>query len=100
VIDTFCATCFVVVFVRTFIWGVGWALSIAIFARVILSWISLPLPVGLQRWLFDVTEPVLGPIRRALPTSFGLDFSPLIALILVGLIRDLLLMLVPVSIAF
>jgi YggT family protein len=101
-LDTFCVACFLLVFMRTFIAGLGWALSLAVLARVILSWIRLPLPLGLQRWIFEITEPILAPIRRALPQGAlgGLDFSPLIALLIIGLARDVLLMLVPVSLLF
>lgn len=61
--------------------------------RIVLSWIRVPLPSAVERWLFDVTEPVLAPIRRALPLMGGLDFSPFIALLLVGLVRQILLQL-------
>ena len=37
-----------------------------------------------------LVEPILAPIRRILPTAGGLDFSPLILLILVFFVRTLL----------
>lgn len=37
-----------------------------------------------------VTEPILAPIRNILPAAGGLDFSPLIAILLLELIRRLL----------
>ena len=88
---------FVLVFAHTFIFGIGWALQLLILARVILSWVQVPLPGGLQRWMFNITEPILAPIRRALPAMGGLDFSPVAALLLVGLVRDLLLQVVPIA---
>lgn len=42
-------------------------------------------------FLYRVTEPVLGPIRRRLPSFNGIDFSPLVALLLVWVIQDFLL---------
>lgn len=36
---------------------------------------------GVPRFLWDVTEPVLGPVRRILPPMGGLDFSPLVVII-------------------
>jgi len=39
---------------------------------------------------YKVTEPVLRPIRRILPNFGGVDFSPLVAILLLYFIRDLL----------
>jgi uncharacterized protein YggT (Ycf19 family) len=38
----------------------------------------------------SLTEPILGPIRRFLPPIVGLDFSPLIALILLDLVQQII----------
>ncbi len=38
-----------------------------------------------------IVEPLLRPIRRALPPIGGLDFSPLVLIILIGLVRQFLL---------
>ena len=40
--------------------------------------------------LFRLTEPVLGPIRRILPSIGGLDLSPIIVFIAIWFIRNLL----------
>ena len=58
---------------------------IAVFARVILSWFPLQ-PGGALAQIFSVvyaiTEPVLGPLRRAIPPIGGmLDISPIIVII-------------------
>jgi YggT family protein len=51
-------------------------------ARVIMSWIS-PGPSGTFGVLiYDLTEPVLAPIRRVLPKSQVVDWSPLVAFFL------------------
>lgn len=91
--EAFCVSCFLIVFLRTFVAALAWGLSAAILVRVVLAWIRVPLPHAVERWLFDVTEPILGPIRRALPLMGGLDFSPFLALILIGLVRQILLQL-------
>jgi YggT family protein len=57
---------------------------LAIFARAILSFfpISHGSPIaGVASFLFRVTEPVLAPVRRALPPMGGLDLSPLVVII-------------------
>jgi len=59
----------------------------AIFGRIVLSWFPLS-PGGAMAsifsFLFSVTEPVLGPVRRMLPPvrlgGMGLDFSPIVVL--------------------
>jgi len=71
-------------------------MNILIIARVIISWIQ-PNPSD-QRWrkligiVYDLTEPILGPIRDLLPTgSIGIDFSPLVAIFALSIIRSFLI---------
>jgi YggT family protein len=85
---------FLRVFTQAFIEVLGGVLTAAIFVRVLLSWIQVQLPMGLADFLFSVTEPILGPIRRALPAMGGFDFSPIIALIAIQFVQGLLLTLV------
>ena len=58
-----------------------------IFGRIILSW--FPISPGsalasVYSILYTITEPVLGPIRRVMPTigfgGMGLDLSPIIVI--------------------
>ena len=62
---------------------------LAIFARIILSWFPLspdsPL-ASVFSFLYTITEPILGPIRRALPPLGMFDLSPLIVLFAVRLL--------------
>lgn len=60
-----------------------------IFLRIIMSWFVRRRNRGMQ-FLMDVTEPILGPIRRALPRFGMLDLSPLVAFVLIELVRGLL----------
>jgi YggT family protein len=85
------------VFVEAFINVLAQALTLAIFARVILSWVPIRLPWGLGDFFVDVTEPILGPIRRALPFMGGIDFSPLIALVAIQTIASILLRVLPAT---
>jgi YggT family protein len=45
------------------------------------------------KFIFDVTEPILGPIRELLPRGgiLGIDVSPLIALFALSIIRNFLI---------
>ena len=65
-------------------------LSIAIFLRAILSWFSPGSTNTLVVILHRATEPILAPLRRIIPRTRGLDFSPLVAIILLQLIIRLL----------
>jgi YggT family protein len=87
----------VIVFLEAFINVLALALTIAIFARVILSWVPVRLPWGLGEFVWAVSEPVLAPIRRALPFMGGIDFSPFIALIAIQTIASILLRLLPTT---
>jgi YggT family protein len=59
-----------------------------VFARIILSWFPIS-PGGVMAqvfsFLYTITEPVLGPIRRAIPPvgmgGMGFDLSPIIVII-------------------
>ena len=61
------------------------AYIIILFARIIMSWFPVS-PGGamstIYGFLFSITEPVLGPIRRIIPPigmgGMGLDLSPMI----------------------
>ncbi len=63
-----------------------------IIIRVIISWVrpnvTDPNWRNLLRILYNITEPILGPIRRLLPQGIGIDFSPLIALIALNILRN------------
>ncbi len=94
-----CTTCLLIVFAEAFINVLAGALTLAIFVRVILSWIpNARLPFGLGDFVFGVSEPILSPIRRAMPFFGGIDFSPFIALLLIQLVSSLVLRVIPPAI--
>ena len=66
----------------TFIQLLVWVLIVAIFIRVILSW--LPMSGGqfnpLIAIIYQITEPVLAPLRRVIPRLGIFDLTPTIAL--------------------
>jgi YggT family protein len=72
------------VFLSAFIQLVFIAVWLLIFGRVVLSWFD---PAGRSRiggFVVAATEPILGPIRRALPRTGMIDLSPLIVLIVLS----------------
>jgi YggT family protein len=93
-----CISSLLITFVDAFVQVFFGALTIAIFIRVILSWVQTRLPFGINEFVFAVTEPILGPIRRLLPAAAGMDLSPLVALIaLQYLIEPFVLRLLPAA---
>lgn len=69
-------------FVRLFA-TILWLLLIA---RVVLSWTNPTGGGGIVAFIYQVTEPILAPIRRVLPPTGGIDWSPLIAMLVIGAI--------------
>lgn len=61
-----------------------------VLASVILSWVPLEPSNPFVRFVNALTEPVLKPIREVLPKSLGIDFSPLVLLIALSIIRRFL----------
>jgi YggT family protein len=64
--------------------------NLVLLARVIMSWFNPHLSGPIGRLLFDLTEPVLAPIRAVMPRSQTLDFSPLVAFLLLQLLSALI----------
>ena len=89
---------FLLVFLEAFINIAAQALVLLIFVRVIMSWVPMRLPFGLNELVWNVTEPVLAPIRRFMPMAGGMDFSPLIALLLIQIVASILLRVLPPAI--
>ena len=69
-------------------------LSVAILARVLISWLRLnpyhPIPLFINR----VTEPFLKPLRDIIPPIGPLDITPIVALIILQILERVLLSLV------
>ena len=65
------------------------ALWLLVFGRVLLSWLDPAGRTQLGSFVVATTEPILGPIRRALPPTGMLDLSPLIVLIVLSILFPL-----------
>jgi YggT family protein len=73
-------------FVRNFLELFFLALWLLIFGRVLMSFVD---PTGrnqVSAFLIQATEPLLGPVRRLLPQTGMFDFSPLIVLLILGVL--------------
>ncbi len=70
-----------------------------IFVRILLSYLPIEKSGQFSTILFNLTEPILGPIRALVEkSSMGsgmmLDFSPIIAWFLISVVKELLIMVV------
>ena len=65
-------------------------LQLLFVARLVAQLIDRNGSNGITRLLLDLTEPILAPIRRLLPATGGLDFSPTIVLILLVVLQNVL----------
>ncbi len=55
--------------------------------RAILSWVN-PDPYNpIVRFLYQITEPVLGRVRRYIPYLGGIDISPLVVILIIYFIQ-------------
>ena len=71
----------------------NWAIQILICLIVVaslLSWFQPGSRNELVRLLHTVVDPLLHPIRAILPAISGMDFSPLIAILILSWLRNLL----------
>lgn len=72
---------------------VSWTFTIlkaAIVVRVISSWLPISPYSPWVRWSYQLSEPVLQPLRRIVPVLGGLDITPIIAYILLNILESLL----------
>ncbi len=66
------------------------AFIVVILIRIVFSWVS-PYPTNpVSRLAFQLTEPVLAPVRRLLPPTAGIDLSPLVVSIVVIILINVL----------
>ncbi len=65
-------------------------LWLLIIARVIVSWLMPMGGGGIVAFIYQATEPILAPIRRFVPPTAGIDWAPLIALLLLSAITQAL----------
>jgi YggT family protein len=63
--------------------------NLLILARVIASWVIRDPGNPIFHFLYNITEPVLGPIRSLMP-AMGLDLSPIIAYFVLNFISRII----------
>jgi YggT family protein len=73
-------------FLSNFFQMLVFALWLLVLGRVIVSWVDPSGRNRISQMLFQATEPLLGPIRRVLPRTGMVDFSPLVLMIVLSVI--------------
>lgn len=76
-------------FIVQFIHLVSRLLSLLIIVDAILSFVLSPFH-PIREFMGKILQPLYNPIRRIIPSAGGLDFSPLVLLIIVQLLEALL----------
>ena len=68
-------------------------LTIAIVVRALITWVpNLIDPRGpIAEFLYTITEPILAPIRSVMPRLGMIDLTPMIAIILLQVVREILI---------
>jgi YggT family protein len=64
--------------------------SLVVLAAVVISWVRADRRHPFVQLISNLTEPALAPIRRLIPPAGGVDFSPLVLLIALRLLRGVL----------
>ncbi|HET6745601.1 MAG TPA: YggT family protein [Candidatus Limnocylindria bacterium] len=72
--------------ITTFVGLLALVLTILILGRVIVSWTNPTGGGGLTAFLYQATEPILAPIRRVIPPTAGIDWAPMVAILLLGVL--------------
>lgn len=67
------------------------AYLLVLLARVLLSWVSIDPGNPVVHFVRNVTEPVLGPIRSIIGVWGGMDFSPIVAVLLISFLRRMVM---------
>lgn len=67
------------------------AFNLAILVRILLTWIPVDRDNRVIAFIHEITEPILGPLRRVVPPIGGFDISPMLAMMLIELARIVLL---------
>lgn len=63
---------------------------IVLLARVLLPLFGIKPYNPVMEWIYRFTEPVLAPIRSILPQRGMVDFSPMVAMIILAIVQSIL----------
>lgn len=67
---------------------------LAIIIRIVLSWFRSSGMARFKFFLKDITDPILVPFQKIIPRLGMIDISPIVAIIVVDLVKNLLIRLI------
>ncbi len=81
---------------------ISWLLQLYVYvliANAVLSWLLAfnvvnprsPVVAAIAQFLYAITEPILGPIRRMLPNFGTVDISPIVAILIIFFIQSVII---------
>jgi YggT family protein len=65
-------------------------MQFAIIGRALMSWFDRGMRSPVAQFLVQLTEPIIAPIRRVLPSAGMIDFSPMVAILLIYVLQQML----------
>jgi YggT family protein len=77
---------FFLYFIQTLIY----ILNFAIIIRALMSWFNPSPDNPIVRFVIEITEPVLAPLRRIVPRIGMIDITPIVAILLMNVILQVL----------
>lgn len=86
IINSIAANAFVAL-IGYILYGLVSLYILLIFIRIIFSWGMVSYSNRIMRWLLNVTEPLLAPLRRMVPPLGTFDISPIVAFIILWLVQ-------------
>ena len=65
-------------------------MEIAIVIRALLSWFDPSMRNPISQFLVQLTEPIIAPIRRIIPSIGMIDISPMVAILVIIILQQML----------
>ena len=65
-------------------------MEFAIVIRALLSWVDPGMRNPISQFLVQLTEPIIAPIRRAIPSIGMIDISPMVAILVIVVLQQML----------
>ncbi len=64
--------------------------SLLIIGRALTSWFDPQMSSPVGRFLYNATEPVIGPLRQIIPSLGMIDITPIVALLLIQVLSQII----------
>lgn len=65
-------------------------MQFAIVARALISWVDRGMRSPISQFLVQLTEPIIAPIRRIIPSAGMIDLSPMVAIVVIFVLQRMI----------